>query len=251
MRWPEVMLVVVIQAAMAMFFSESSVMFETMSTNENAHIPYWAGFLVGFGSVLCGIVLAMLYLGFLKTSAVEGVHPQQPMDLLRQGRPYFWKMLLFQILLLCALWILSSILVIILAGLIWKTQDATNIPEWFLSVCVLVTIVFMMKPALFIPARIIVYNDSVMQAILAMRQYRIKDVDCLYKLIAGLVGIMGIFMFLFTFVAEKTIVHYVLSGIAYLILNLVSLWLMLTVVLWVQGHLEALQAQVREGQSEE
>ena len=245
------MLIVVLQAALMVFMGESGVTLEELSANETARSPFWADTLIGLGTALYGIILTMLYLGFLKSSAVQGISPQQPMDLLRFGRLYFWKIFLFQFLLVIFLWIFSGSIILVLGGLIWKTDDVTKYPEWLFLICLLATVAFMMKPALFIPARIIVYNDSVLRAIMAMRRYRIKDVDYLYGLIAGLVGIVVLFLVLFGLVTEKTVLYYTLSGICYPILTLMSLWLTLTVVMWVQEQLEIQQAQNMERQSQE
>jgi hypothetical protein len=250
-RWPEVMLVVVWQAALMIFISQTGTSFEETSPTEAARLPFWTEFLLGFGGILCIIIWTMLYLGFLKTAAVEGAYPQQPVDLLRRGRLYFWKIFLFQLLLAVVLWIFSGVVIYLSAGLIWKTQDAAMIPEWFIVVCTLAAVLIFMKPALFIPARIIVYDDSVIQATLAMRQYRLRDVDCLYGLIAGLVGIAAVFMLLSGLVTDRMVLYYIMSGIGYLILSLMSLWLTLAVVLWVQNQLEAVQAQEKERMSQE
>lgn len=245
------MLVVVWQAALMIFISQTGTSFEETPPTETARMPFWAEFLMGFGGIFCVVVWTMLYLGFLKTAAAAGAYPQQPMNLLRWGRVYFWKIFLFQILLALVLWVFSGVVIFISAGLIWKTQDAAMIPEWFIVVCTLAMVLIFMKPALFIPARIIVYDDSVVRATLAMRQYHIRDVDYLYGLIAGLVGIAAVFMLLFGLVTDQTVLYYILSGICYLILSLMSLWLTLTVMLWVQNQLEAVQAQEKERVSQE
>lgn len=249
-RWPEVMLVVVIHAAM-MLFSEELMTSDAMDPESSAQVPFLPSFLLGVGSIVCVVIWQMLYLGFLKTAAVEGVHPQQPKDLVRFGRPYFWKILLFQILLGIVVMILGSVLVAILGGAIWNTQDVAQMPQWFSQVCGLVVIILMIKPMLFIPARMIVFDNSVIQAVLAMRQYRMNDIDQLFRLIAGGVGIIVVFTFLMNLAIEKTPVYYILTGLHHVIFSLVFLLLTLVVVLWVQQHLETLQAQVEEGQSQE
>ena len=250
-RWPEVMLVVVVQAAMMLFSEELMSVSETMASGSNAQISVGANFLLGVGSILCVVIWQMLYLGFLKTSAVEGVHPQQPIDLIRFGRPYFWKIIWFQILFIFVLVIFSSAIVAILGGIIWQTQDAAQIPEWFLQVCTMAVIVLMIKPMLFIPARMIVFDNSVIQAVLAMRQYRLNDIDQLFKLMAGGICLIVVFTFLANLATEKTRVYYILTGVHHVVLSLVFLLLALVAVLWVQQHLESLQAQAEEGHSQE
>ena len=249
-RWPEVMLVVVIQAAM-LLFSEELMMSDTMNPEGSAQVPFLPSFLLGVGSIVCVVIWQMLYLGFLKTSAVEGGHPQQPEDLLRFGRPYFWKIFLFQILFGFVVMIFASAVGSVLGGAIWKTQDITQIPQWFSQVCGLAAIILLIKPMLFIPARMIVFDNSVMQAVFAMRQYRMSDIDQLFKVILGGIGVIFIFTFIMNLAAEKTPVYYILTSMYHVIFSLVFLLLTLIAVLWVQQHLESLQTQAEEGQSQE
>lgn len=250
-RWPEVMLVVVLQAALMIFSDELMRMSETMTPSQSEQFPFWAGFLMGAGSILFVTVWMMLYLGFLKTSAVAGTEAQQPIDLVRRGRPYFWKIFFFQILIGFVMMFFSGVVMSLLGWFIWRTEDLTKIPEWFSNACVMVAIMIMMKPILFIPARIIVYDNTVLQSILAVRQYRLNDIDHLFRLMIGGVGVILVFMFLSDLADERTPIYYVLSGVHHILFSLVFLLLTLTAVVWLQKQLEIQQAQFKEGALQE
>ena len=72
---PEVVLVVILQAAMMVLVEDVSLMFENPDS-EAAMLPFWAGFLLGIGIMLFAVIWQMVYLGFLKTAATDGNRPQ-------------------------------------------------------------------------------------------------------------------------------------------------------------------------------
>ncbi len=246
-RWPEVMLIVVLHAALMVFAEELASMSERMASDKAAQIPAWAGFLMGFGAILYAVIWMMLYLGFFKTAALEGANPQQPMHLLQSGRIYFWKILGFQILYGVILWILGSALFALLGALLWRANDLNQIPDWFAQLCVLAGLLFLLKPLLLIPARIIAADEPLGRAALSMRYDRLRDIDGLYKLFAAsLAGIM-LFMFISGLAPERSVVYYVLSGIHNLLFSLVFLWMTLAAVLYVQQQLDRQQESEAEG----
>ncbi len=246
-RWPEVMLVVVLQAALMLFSDELVLMADTAETS-NVQLPFWPSFLLGVGTMVAATIWQMLYLGFMKTSAVEGPHPQQPLDLLRFGRPYFWKIMLFQLLFVFVLLLLSMVMAATLGGLIWKTEDITKIPEWFSQICALAAVALMIKPALLVPARIVVCDNSVGEAVMAMRQYRMGEISSLFKVLAGGVGVIFVFMLLAELAGKKTVLYYIFSGMHHLSFSMLFLVLALMAVLWVQKNLDLQQAAAKEEQ---
>jgi len=250
-RWPEVLLIVVLHAAMMFFVDELAVISETMSNEQASQIPAWASFLMGFGGILYVIVWMMLYLGFFKTAAMAGPVPQQPMELLLWGRIYFWKMLGFQILFGVVLWIITGALAVSLGWIVFRTEDITTIPDWFANICVLAGILFLMKPLLFIPARIIVCDDTITSAAAAIRMYRLRDINGLFVLVA--VGIGGILMFMLLsgLASKQTVVYYIITGIHHLAFSVVFLWMTLTAVLWVKRQLDDQQEQLKESQTQQ
>ncbi|MBC8378165.1 MAG: hypothetical protein H8E62_03235 [Planctomycetes bacterium] len=246
-RWPEVALVVVLQAALMLFSDELVLMAEATETS-NAQLPFWPSFLLGVGTMVTATIWQMLYLGFMKTSAIEGTHPQQPLDLLRLGRPYFWKIMFFQLMFVFFLMLLSMIMAVTLGGIIWKTDDITKIPEWFSQVCAMAAVALMIKPILLVPARIVVYDNSVAEAFMAMRQYRMGQIGSLFKVLAGGLGVVLVFMLLVELATKKTALYYILSGMHHLSFSMLFLVLALMAVLRLQKNLEVQQAAVKEEQ---
>ena len=247
-RWPEVMLVVVLQAAMMMLAEEVVVISENAET-QGAMLPFWASFLLGFGIMLFAVLWQMLYLGFLKTSAVSGGQPQQPMQLLRSGRPYFWRILFFQIMLGFALMLLNSFLASSLGGLIWEGRPLAELPSWFVQLCALVGILVALKPLLLVPAQMIVYDITVFRAIYRMRFCRISGIDNFLRLIIVSFGVIVLSTFLVGSLTPKTMAYYIFSGLHQAVFSFILFTLTLIAVLWVQQQFEVETVKTSEEES--
>ena len=229
---------VVLQAAMMMLAEEVVVISENAET-QGAMLPFWASFLLGFGIMLFAVLWQMLYLGFLKTSAVSGGQPQQPMQLLRSGRPYFWRILFFQIMLGFALMLLNSFLASSLGGLIWKGRPLAELPSWFVQLCALVGILVALKPLLLVPAQMIVYDITVFRAIYRMRFCRISGIDNFLRLIIVSFGVIVLSTLLVGSLTPKTTAYYIFSGLHQAVFSFILFTLTLIAVLWVQQQFEA------------
>jgi hypothetical protein len=247
-RWPEVMLVVVLQAAMMMLAEEVVTISENAET-QGAMLPFWASFLLGFGIMLFAVLWQMLYLGFLKTSAVSGGQPQQPMQLLRSGRPYFWRILFFQIMLGFALMLLNSFLASSLGGLIWEGRPLAELPSWFVQLCALVGILVALKPLLLVPAQMIVYDITVFRAIYRMRFCRISGIDNFLRLIMVSFGVIVLSTLLVGSLTPKTTAYYIFSGLHQAVFSFILFTLTLIAVLWVQQQFEAETVKTSEEES--
>ena len=241
-RWPEVLLVVVLQVAL-MMFSDELVMMTEAAEKTNSQMPFWSSFLLGLGTMVMVTVWQMLYLGFLKTSATGGHQPCQPLELLVRGRPYFWKILFFQIMFGFLVLVVSGVVIGFLAQLIWKTDDVTKVPDWATQTCAMLALVGFIKPMLFIPARVVVYDHTVMQAVAAMRKYRISEIRYIFQwVIGGFSGIIA-FMLLSLLAEEKSVLYYIFSAVYHVLFSGLMLFLTLLAVLWMQGYFAAEKAQ--------
>ncbi len=234
------MLVVVLQAAL-MLLAEQLAAGVQVSESHRTQLPFWAGFLLGVGTMLYAVLWQMMYLGFLKTAAVEGPRPQPPAELVRSGRPYFWRILFFQILLGCVLFFVNGVLVGAGGAIFWKGRPFPEIPEWFMQVCGLAAILIVLKPMLLVPARMLVYDDSTYQAIAGMRTCKIGRLDSLLKLTILGLGVVLVIMLLASAIPQKTPAYYVFLGLHHIVFSLVFLTPTLMAVLWMQEQLEAAQ----------
>lgn len=246
MRWPEVMLIVVLQAAMMVFADDYMQTYQAMSPEKMKQEPLWGNFFVGVGLIVYMVIILKLYLGFLKSAATSGQTPQEPKELLRIGRPYFIRMLIFQLLLEVSVSVLVIPIIAYLGGVIWKVQDVSKIPNWFVQLISLLGMLALMKPLFLIPARILVYEDTVFQAFSAVWHYKLARIDHFMPWTLGCFGAVAGVTLINSLAAVKTPLYYVLSGVHFVFLNLVLLGLTLVVVLWLQQQFETQQAHAAE-----
>ncbi len=237
-RWPEVMLVVVLHVAMVLLIEDVVAASEGMDAR-GPSMPFWASFLLGIGMILFGILWQMIYLGFLKTAAVSEGTPQQPMELLRSGRPYFWRILLFQMLLGVVVMLLNGALLNILGGLIWQGRPIEDLPIWFAQLCALAGMLVVLKPMLLVPACVIVYDISAFAAFAQMRFYRLVQIDGIFKAIAVGFGIIALSVLPSVLMDSEGPQRYIISGLYSAATSLVLLTLAMVAVLWVQQQFDA------------
>lgn len=236
-RWPEVVMVVVLQAAMMLLLEEIISESEKMDSNA-APIPSWASFLSGIGMVLCAILWQMLYLGFLKTAATSGDQPQPPVKLLRSGRPYFWRILFFQMLLGFVLMFLNIAIGVTLGHLLWKDRNLDQLPQWFPQICALVGILIVLKPMLLVPARMIVYDDTTFQAVFQVRYYQLSGIERIFKVTLLGFGVIVLTIVPIAFFKQGNQAYYLFSGLHHAVFSFIVLLLTLVAVLWVQQRFD-------------
>ena len=244
-RWPEVMLVVVLHVAMVLLVEDVMVASENMDA-QGAMPPFWASFLLGMGMILCGILWQMIYLGFLKTAAVSEGESKQPMQLLRTGRPYFWRIVLFQIMLGFVVMLLNGVFLNVLSGLIWQGRPIEDLPIWFAQLCALAGTLIVLKPMLLVPARIIVYDVTAIEAFFQIRLCRLGQIEGLFKAIVIGSGVIVLSILPSVLLTAEGPQRYILSGLYSTASSLVLLiWVMIT-VLWAQQQFDAEYVKVDE-----
>lgn len=244
-RWPEVMLVVVLQAAMMLLVEEVTLMAEKADSQATV-TPLWSGFILGMGLMLCAILWQMLYLGFLKTAAVSGNTPQQPMQLLSSGRPFFWRIFFFQILLGLVLLVVNSVIVGLLSLAIWKGRQLEQLPSWFVQLCGLAGVMILLKPMLLVPAGILVYNISAIEAFVQMRRVSLFQIDQIKLLISGGFIVIILTALLSELLQSGSSLHYVASGLHHILFSTIFLSLTLVAVLWIQQQFDVEHIEVQE-----
>ena len=251
-RWPEAVLVVVLSAAWLLLYGELADSAQA-ADQANTQLPFWPNFFLGLGVMVVFTVCLMLWLGFLKTSAVDGSRPQQPGFLVRCGQPYFWKMFFF---LFVYQFLCSIIVAAVLVGiwLAWKAdltasqeQILAQVEQFVISsrltevIALLVYAVFI-KPLLVVIARVVVYENTPLQALAAMGRYRLGEIRHLFAWVVGGFSVIIAVTAGSLLAAEQTVVYYTLLAVYHLLFCGLMLFLMLLAVLWMQGHRNAEQA---------
>ena len=244
-RWPEVAMVIILQVAMMVLIEQVTVVSE-IGQPQSATLPFWASFLLGVGMMLFVIVWQMVYLGFLKTAAVSGDHPQHPMQLLHCGRPYFWRILFFQILLGVAVFFLNSMLISLLVMTFWPEGGMEQVPEWGLQIIGLVGVCVLLKPMLLVPAVILVYDVTAIEAIFRMWKFQFFQIESILKVTIAGFGFIIVTALLTALAKTGTPLYHILTTLHHGIFSLVLLLLTLMAILWTQQQYEAEYVQVEE-----
>ena len=170
-RWPEVFLIVGIQA---------------LSTFGNTLLPQVGGLntLLGLAIMACMLWLMLLTLllpaGFLRTVHLEGPKRQSPLDLLRIGRHFLWR-----IVRLGLLWIPAYLSLAWMIFIIAKRPEVTD--PGFLKIaetdpvvfccCFAVARLILIKPALLILPIVIVTDCRIWPSFELLRRCKLVDAE--------------------------------------------------------------------------
>ncbi len=245
------MLIVVLHAALMTFMDEYLQSYQVTAPESGDAAPFWPDFFLGVGMIVFMVIILKLSLGFLKSAATDGPTPHEPMQLLRIGGPYFFRILFFRLLLEVCVSIVTIPAVMLIGGAVWKTGDVSGIPAWFVRMGGLLGMLALMKPLFLVPARILVYEDTIFQALSAFWRYRLTEIDNFLRWMLAGFGVVAVFTLINSLAAAQTPVYYVLTGVYHLVFSLVFLGLTLAVVLRLQQQLEVQQADSMEGTGEE
>jgi hypothetical protein len=227
-RWPEVTLIVVSQAAMMLLFEEMVRRWGLDQRAAAAAAPEWAMFLLGVSVAGLVIVWHLLFLGFLKTAAMEGPVPQEPLKLLLTGRAYLWRILLVQLVLAMILWAVTGVLLYFAGG-----RAAVEQPSgWLIEIAGGAATVLLFKPFLLVPALVVALDLKIGESFLQMLRIRLADTGQLPKAVVigyGAVTLLGV---LLSFAPKQGALMYMASGVNYLAKSMNVLVLLTLTVLW-------------------
>lgn len=225
------MLLVVSQAAMMLLFEEMVRRWGLIGDLKAAQAPDWAMFLLGMAVTGVVIVWHLLLLGFLKTAAMEGAMPKDPLVLLMVGRPYLWRILLVQFVLSMLLWLVSGVIIYAYFAATGRAIE-TEPPGWLYEIAGAAATVVVFKPFFLIPAFIVALNLRIKESLILMLRVSIKDAKGLLKaVLVGYAASAAIGVGL-SFVPEEGWGMYAASGVNYLAKSVILLVLLMAAVLW-------------------
>lgn len=167
-RWPEVVMLVGLQAGAAILYRQLMVKFETMAAN-GSQMPWLPSFLLGLGSMTLLIVLQMQIWGFLRTAALRPAEPCRPVELLRTGSPFFWRLLGFQILFSFALAFVYLVVATLLGILIFRRHAVGELPVWLHSLSVFLGFLLLLKPFVLMPALVLTYDYRLVESFFTLQ----------------------------------------------------------------------------------
>ncbi|MCP4611875.1 MAG: hypothetical protein GY845_24495 [Planctomycetes bacterium] len=122
------------------------------------------------------VVAMILSYGFLRTVYLEGPKEQTPMDLLKTGSHFFWRMVGFGFV-FSGFYYLLTVLIFSIAKYFTSTEagfieSATSAP-WLHQLCLTAAMLIMMKVYLFIPALIIVLDCRVINSFKLLSRFKL------------------------------------------------------------------------------
>jgi hypothetical protein len=201
-RWHEAVMVAGLQACCVALLKD-------LQSMPRPQTDFARLFFLGVGAAIFSIIAQMLFWGFLRSAAIEGIQPAEPMALLRIGRKYFWKLLLFQLLLLP---VVLLIVLVIQAGaqmlLYGKAELQTPPPLWLEIVGATVTGLILMKPVYLIPALILWRNCGIWDALRNLRQIRMLQMQHFMTIVVSVLVVAGGVEYISRLVGRRDILYY-------------------------------------------
>lgn len=233
-RWPEVTLLAVMWAAMMLLYEEMIRRWGMVSETEAAPAPEWAMFLLGMGVMSLLIIWHLLFLGFLKTAAMDGETPREPVQLLMAGRPYLWRIIGFQFLVGLALWAVTAVIMILYFGAAGQAAGTTP-PMWLAEIVGAAAIVLMVKPVFLVPAFAVVLDLTLFEAFARMIAVPVWEIRTLVKMVViGFAAVTAIGIGA-SFVPEGGGLYYAAAGVNYLAKSVNLLVLLTASAVWTAG----------------
>ena len=210
-RWPEVTLVIVFQAGITILFLAVMPQ-EGVDHAKLGSLPAGMDFVLGFGTVMFAILWQMIYLGFLRTACTHGCTPHEPMELVKIGRPYFWRMVRFQFALGFLYFLALAMILTFLSLIMPLDKDLANFPEWLASSSSFAAIAILAKPLLLMPAIMIGYNCMVRQSLVLLKKFRLLDAGNLLKIFFVCFGSISVLSYIQSTAPGDSIFYYTVSG---------------------------------------
>jgi hypothetical protein len=162
-RWQEAMMVAGLQACFMVVMLDFQHIQEQPPAVERL---FFLGIIIAWFWVIC----QMMLWGFLRTAVTAGTQSVRPMELLRTGRGYFWKLLVFHFML--AVVFLLIVVTVVGGGLVFFNGQIKEeeIPLWLKVVSVATASLVLLKPMYFVPAQIVRNNCGIWEAIYGLKQ---------------------------------------------------------------------------------
>lgn len=175
------------------------------------HLPVGLDFVLITGTMALAIVWQLLYLGFLATSFTDPTQPREPMELLKTGKRFFWRMLRFQMVFGSA----CMVIAFFISGFLIKAAQVdgatADIPLWIAPVSSFAAFVVMIKPLVLIPAVMIVRDKMVSESFMSLGQFRLTQMFELMKLFFGCFALIFLLSFVHSLTVPETLKHYAMT----------------------------------------
>jgi hypothetical protein len=204
-RWQEAIMVTGLQACCMVLVLD----FQSMQAQPPAFEQL---FFLGIAMAFFGIISQMLFLGFLRTAAIGVIQSVTPMELLRTGRAYFWKVLLFQLLLFVASQLIIIAIVVVTEMVLFGQVNVEEIPLWLNIASTGVAALILLKPMYFVPANIVRRDCGIWDAIQCLGQTRLLGIRLFLVFAVSLLVLSGIIDYTARHVEPQSVFYYPILG---------------------------------------
>jgi hypothetical protein len=249
-RWPEAVLVVGFQVGV--FFLKTVLMemveeaSQTIESEQIVHSPVWASFLLGMGTMAFAIIAYMFLIGFLATACHEGIEKKEPIDLLRAGRYFFWRMVRFEILFSILWFALVMLFSAIVGTIVLQAKAQEGIPYWLFYMCMFAALVILIKPMLLAPAIMIARDKMVLDAVKLLKQYCLKEAKNLLLLVGASLLLMAGLSVTLSFAEIGTYYYYAVLGASGFLSSALLLLIGLSAVRFIAIRTDGEQEHINE-----
>ncbi|MHC4533376.1 MAG: hypothetical protein ACYS6K_05435 [Planctomycetota bacterium] len=167
-RWPEVTLIIGLYTLAEL--SHSLFNFTEPDVTKTSFLPS-----ILFILSLTVISMILSY-GFLRTVHLEGPKEQTPMDLLKTGKHFFWRMVGFSFI-FAGLYFILTVLIFSIIKYFTSTDtgfiESANSAPWLYHLCSTAAMLIMIKVYLFIPALIIVLDCRIINSFKLLSTFKL------------------------------------------------------------------------------
>ena len=169
-RWPEVTLIIGLYTLVELSHSLFGFTEPDVDVTKTMFLPS-----ILFIMSLTVVAMILSY-GFLRTVYLEGPKEQTPLDLLKTGKHFFWRMVGFGFV-FAGLYFILTMLIFSITKYFTSTEtgfieSATSAP-WLYQLCSTATMLIIMKVSLFIPALIIVLDCRVINSFKLLSKFKL------------------------------------------------------------------------------
>lgn len=235
-RWPEVVMIVVLQGGLLVLLGQFSAMVEPTEVGKPwGQISESPGkdMLLGFMTIIFLIVWQMLCLGFLRTACTEGCKSQEPKTLVRIGSHFFWRVFIFEMI-FSVVYLTAAFLIFSLFGsYVLGTKSVEDIPVWVEPMSLYVAVIILIKPRILIPALIVAGDWRLGQAFRLQGEYRIRNAGGLIKLFLGCFAAIFSLAYIMKLTIGKGIFHYLAAGVYGIVASGLTLLISLVAIKYV------------------
>ncbi len=226
-RWPEVFLIVGIQVLS---------MFGNTLFSHVAEINSILGLTIIVCMLALVVIIVLLPVGFLRTVHLEGPKRQYPLDLLRVGKHFFWRVIRVGLL-----WIPAYLLLAWMIFMVVKQPEVTDTGFWetgetdplVFYCCLAVARLILIKPVLLILPIVIVTDCRISTSFGLLKRCRLSDAEGPVALFVVSVSLTVLWAFLPSADSVPSISQHIASTLMFLTQIFVSLMVAVTAVRFV------------------